>query len=114
MCACHNKRFALTLTTLVTTVSVTVARTRINVVSAGSIFNGQALLIFMDKNCTFVGCFAIYCDLKESKPDVKQGVFFLRGEGPRSRCYGRTAALRLIVQPCDEDKDEQFFTKFYK
>ena len=33
------------------------------------------------------------------------------GEGPRSRCYGRTAALRLIVQPCDEDeeKDEQFF-----
>jgi hypothetical protein len=23
-------------------------------------------------------------------------------EGPRSRCYGRTAALRLIVQPCDE------------
>jgi hypothetical protein len=25
------------------------------------------------------------------------------GEGPRSRCYGRTAALMLIVQPCDED-----------
>jgi hypothetical protein len=25
--------------------------------------------------------------------------FFLRGEGPRSRCYGRTAALRLFVQP---------------
>jgi hypothetical protein len=24
--------------------------------------------------------------------------FFVRGEGPRSRCYGRTAALRLIVQ----------------
>jgi hypothetical protein len=24
-------------------------------------------------------------------------------EGPRSICYGRTAALRLIVQPCDED-----------
>ena len=24
-------------------------------------------------------------------------------EGPRSRCYGRTAALRLIVQPFDED-----------
>jgi hypothetical protein len=32
---------------------------------------------------------------------------FLHGEGPRSRCYGRTTALRLIVQPCDED--EQFF-----
>jgi hypothetical protein len=26
--------------------------------------------------------------------------FFI--EGPRSRCYRRTAALRLIVQPCDE------------
>jgi hypothetical protein len=24
---------------------------------------------------------------------------FFCGEGPRSRCYGRTAALRLIVQP---------------
>jgi hypothetical protein len=24
-------------------------------------------------------------------------------EGPRSRCYGRTAALRRIVQHCDED-----------
>jgi hypothetical protein len=28
-------------------------------------------------------------------------------EGPRSRRYGRTAALRLIVQPCD--KDDYFF-----
>jgi hypothetical protein len=27
--------------------------------------------------------------------------FFI--EGPRSRCYGRTATLRLIVQPWDED-----------
>jgi hypothetical protein len=26
--------------------------------------------------------------------------FFI--EVPRSRCYGRTAALRQIVQPCDE------------
>ena len=36
-------------------------------------------------------------------------LFFFCGEGPRSRCYGRTAALRLIVQPCDEDeeKDDQ-------
>jgi hypothetical protein len=34
--------------------------------------------------------------------------------GPRSRCYGRTAALRLIVQPCDEDeeKGDQFFSFF--
>jgi hypothetical protein len=28
---------------------------------------------------------------------------FSNGEGHRSRCYGRTAALRLIVQPYDED-----------
>jgi hypothetical protein len=36
-------------------------------------------------------------------------IFF--SEGPRSRCYGSTAALRLIVQPCDEDeeKDGKFF-----
>jgi hypothetical protein len=32
-------------------------------------------------------------------------------EGPRSRCYGRTAARRLIVQPCDED--EVFFLFFH-
>jgi hypothetical protein len=38
----------------------------------------------------------------------------LRREGPRSRCYGRTTALRLFVQPYDEHEDEQFFfTKFY-
>jgi hypothetical protein len=30
-------------------------------------------------------------------------LFFFSGEGPRSRRYGRTAAMRLIVQLCDED-----------
>ena len=35
--------------------------------------------------------------------------FSLCGEGPRSRSYGRTAALMLIVQPCDEDEDDLFF-----
>jgi hypothetical protein len=30
-------------------------------------------------------------------------VFFLSGEGPRSRRYGRTAAMRLIAQRYDED-----------
>jgi hypothetical protein len=30
-------------------------------------------------------------------------LFFFSGEGPRSRRYGRTAALRLLVQPCDDD-----------
>jgi hypothetical protein len=30
---------------------------------------------------------------------VIKHTFFLRGEGPRSRFYGRTTALRLLVQP---------------
>ena len=33
--------------------------------------------------------------------------FLIIIEGRRSRCYGRTAGLRHIVQPCDED-DEVF------
>jgi hypothetical protein len=38
--------------------------------------------------------------------------FFFRRD--RSRSYGRTAALRLLVQPRDEDeeKDDQFFSFF--
>jgi hypothetical protein len=38
-------------------------------------------------------------------------IFIFCSEGPRSRIYGHTATLRLIVQPCDEDKekDDQFF-----
>jgi hypothetical protein len=40
------------------------------------------------------------------------GVFFLIGEGPRSRSYGRTAALRLIVQPYDDDDDDYYFLSF--
>jgi hypothetical protein len=41
-------------------------------------------------------------------------VFFFSGEGPRSRRYGRTAAIRLIVQPYDEDEDEDddYFNPF--
>jgi hypothetical protein len=40
--------------------------------------------------------------------------FFFSGEGSRSRRYGRTAALRLLVQPCDEDDDDEdnFFVLF--
>jgi hypothetical protein len=30
--------------------------------------------------------------------------FFFCGKGPTSRCYGCTTALRLLVQPCDEDE----------
>jgi hypothetical protein len=29
--------------------------------------------------------------------------FYFCGEEPHSRCYRHTAALRLIVQTCDED-----------
>jgi hypothetical protein len=36
----------------------------------------------------------------------------LSGEGPSSRRYGRTAAMRLIVQPCDEDEDDDYFLSF--
>ena len=35
-------------------------------------------------------------------PNILLKQFLFGGEGPRSRSYGRTAALRLIVQPCDE------------
>jgi hypothetical protein len=53
--------------------------------------------------------FLIYSFLSRSVHNHAGG--FLR---PRSRSYGRTAALRLIVQPCDEDeeKDDQFFLFF--
>jgi hypothetical protein len=37
----------------------------------------------------------------EPFPDIHIFGLF-SGEGPRSRRYGRTAAMRLIVQPCDE------------
>jgi hypothetical protein len=35
-------------------------------------------------------------------------------EGPRSRRYGRTAALRLLVQPYDgDDDDDYYFLSFF-
>jgi hypothetical protein len=37
---------------------------------------------------------------------------FFSGEGPRSGRYGRTAAVRLIVQPYDEDEDNDYFLSF--
>jgi hypothetical protein len=54
-------------------------------------------------------------DLREVvMPEVYSGFLLSFCEGPRSRSYGRIAALRLIVQPCDEDeeKDDQFFFIF--
>jgi hypothetical protein len=41
-------------------------------------------------------------DLVNVEVKLLQFSFFC-GEGPRSTCYGRTAALRLIAQACDED-----------
>jgi hypothetical protein len=35
--------------------------------------------------------------------------FFSWGEGHRSRSDGSTAAMRLIVRPCDEEKGDQVF-----
>jgi hypothetical protein len=37
---------------------------------------------------------------------------FFSGEGTRSRRYGRAAALRLFVQPCDEDDDDDNYYYF--
>jgi hypothetical protein len=45
------------------------------------------------------------CSQKGVRSICENWVFF-SGEGPRSRRYGRTAALRLLVQPCDEDDDD--------
>jgi hypothetical protein len=41
----------------------------------------------------------------------EKAIFFC-AEGPRSRSYGRTAALRLLVQPCDEDERSSVFFFF--
>jgi hypothetical protein len=51
------------------------------------------------------------CDLEQwgLKLEDVGAVFFLSGEGPRSRRYGRTAALRLIVQPYDEYEDDDYY-----
>jgi hypothetical protein len=45
---------------------------------------------------------------------VTRWLFFCCGEGPRSRSYGRTAALRLFVQPFDEDEVDQFSFSIFK
>jgi hypothetical protein len=45
-----------------------------------------------------------------SRRNVPMDLVLFCGEGPRSSNYRRTAALRLIVQPRDEDeeKDDRF------
>jgi hypothetical protein len=44
---------------------------------------------------------------------IQAGNFFFSSEGPRSRRYGRTAAMRLLVQPYDDDDgDDDDFCPF--
>jgi hypothetical protein len=35
------------------------------------------------------------------------------GEGPCSRRYGRTAAWKLLVQPCDDDADDDDYYYYF-
>jgi hypothetical protein len=85
-----------------------------------------ALIIFGDKCYVMIFClmqspFGPYyflslkftCPLQRFfplRPPPFSFLFFFSGEGPRSRRYGRPAAMRLIVQPCDED--EGYFLSF--
>jgi hypothetical protein len=52
----------------------------------------------------------IYVPHISSWPTFSFSVF--SGEGPRSRRFGRTAAMRLIVQPYDEDEDDDYFLSY--
>jgi hypothetical protein len=47
---------------------------------------------------------------ERGKPRAWSYLHFFKG--PRSRCYGRSAALRLLVQPCDEDERWSVFLNF--
>jgi hypothetical protein len=51
--------------------------------------------------------------IKEYMKEYRIVDFFFSGEGPRSRRYGRTAAVTLLVQPCEEDdNDDDYFLYF--
>jgi hypothetical protein len=60
--------------------------------------------------CLLILCTA-YQVIKNGRAMAQAG-FCFSGEGPRSRRYGRTAALRLLVQPCDEVDDADYFLSF--
>jgi hypothetical protein len=54
---------------------------------------------------TCLKCYAL-----QTFPDLLDGsFFFFSGERPRSRRYGRTAALRLLVQPSYEDGGDDYY-----
>jgi hypothetical protein len=53
------------------------------------------------------------CSKLQQAVPFKSSVSYIRNFFlPRRRCYVRTAALRLLVQPCDEEKNDQFFSFF--
>ena len=59
------------------------------------------IIVYEIKNIIYWAKWLLITPNRRLQTDTKQAFFC--GEGPRSRCYGRTAALRLIVQPCDEE-----------
>jgi hypothetical protein len=63
-------------------------------------------------DCTSAKDWSIFHGLVRSVYEPRLSYFFFSGEGPRSRRYGRTAAMRLIVQPYNEDEDDDYFLCF--
>jgi hypothetical protein len=65
-------------------------------------------------NSPVFNCHSVWPIQPSNVPNTKFYVHFqfFFWEGPRSRSHGRTAALRLIVQPCDED--DRFVFSFFR
>jgi hypothetical protein len=65
----------------------------------------------VDIECQHAACLHVtYISRLVQGFEVLNVSFFFCGEGPRSRRYGRTAALRLLVKPCDDDDDDYFLS----
>jgi CRISPR/Cas system CMR-associated protein Cmr1 (group 7 of RAMP superfamily) len=69
---------------------------------------------FMQYNLAL--CFTIKPSFVKNCPTIKHSFYlfiFFSGEGPRCRRCGRTAVLSLLVQPCDDDdNDDDYFCPF--
>jgi hypothetical protein len=59
---------------------------------------------FKSHSLSFWFVTGISCENKGTR-----NTYMYSGEGPRSRRHGRTAALRLIVQPYDEGDDDDYY-----
>jgi hypothetical protein len=57
-------------------------------------------------------CILLYLIILQLLEYLYGDLSFFSGKGPRSRRYGRAAALRLIVQPCDDNEDDNYFLSF--